>query len=226
MSEQEDLEKIMSKARKLKELYTRADIEGEKDAAEAAYKSHLKKHGLYDADINPDMNKRFIDATDGEYKDVLLNVILSVNPFTRHSYVNTGIECFLDSEDYNEVIKKYDYFSKLLRVEKELLITSFLSKHKDYFEPDDKANKKWRERRVENDAFNVKKQEKEIIQQEFNRLQAEALLNTDAAKIIIMGGDRLKIAALNQDRVQQLKDILLDAEYVRSHTRIGNYKNF
>lgn len=221
MSEEESLEKAMSKARKLKELYTRADIEGEKQAAETAYKAHLKKHGLNDSDINPEMNRRVIETKDGDYKDVLLNVILSVNPYTKHNDTQTAIECYLDNEDYNEVLKKFDYFSKMLRVERELLITAFILKHANLFEPDEKAKKKWRERRVENDAFSIKKHESEIIKQEFNRQQAESTLGIDVTTRVIESGDRLKIAALNQDRTEQMKDILLNAKYVRSHTQIG-----
>jgi hypothetical protein len=220
MIEEENLEKIMSKARKLKELSERG-IEGEKDAAISAYNAYLKKHDLNDSDINPDMNKRIIEVKDGDHKDVLLNVILSVNPYTRHSDNQTSIECYLDAEDYAEVLKKYEYFAKLLRVERELLITAFLLKHADAFEPDSQAKKKWRERRVENNAFSVKKQEAEIIRQEFNRLQSEKAMNIDVTQKIVEGGDRLKIAAFNQDRTEQLKDILLDAEYVRYRTRIG-----
>lgn len=221
MIEEENLEKIMSKARKLKELATRG-IDGEKDAAISAYNVYLKKYNINDSDINPEMNKRVIEVKDGDHKDVLLNVILSVNPFTRHNDTQTSIECYLDHEDHEEVLKKYEYFAKLLRVERELLITAFLLKHADSFEPDAQANKKWRERRVENEAFNVKKQEAQIIRQEFNRLQADKAMNIDVTSKIIHSGDRLKIAAFNQDRTEQMKEILLDGKYVRYRTQIGN----
>lgn len=217
----EDTEKIMAKARKLKERYTtNAQTGPEKEMARNIYEEYIKKHSLNDSDINPEMNKRVIEVKDGDYKDVLLNVILSVNPYTRHNDTQTSIECYLDHDDYTEVLKKYEYFSKMFRVERELLITAFLLKHANLFEPDHKAQKKWRERRVENDAFNVKKQEAQSIKQEFNRQQAEAALNIDVAAKVINSGDRFKIAAFNQDRTAQMQDILLDAEYVRAHTQI------
>jgi hypothetical protein len=220
MKEQENLEKIMSRARKLKELATRG-VEGEKESAIIAYNAFLSKHGLSDSDINPEMNRRVFVAKDAEYKDVLLNVILSVNPFAQHNDTFTAIECYLDQEDYNEVLKKYEYFSKLLRVEKELLMTAFLSKHKKFFEPDEKADKKWRERRVTNDAFNIKEQEAKIIKQEINRQKADDILGVDVTSRVLESGDRLKIAAFNQNRAGQLMDILLNAKYVRYRTQIG-----
>ena len=221
----EDLEKIMLKARKLKELFTRADIEGEKQAAEAAYKSHLKKHNLNDSDINPEMNNRVIPAKDEEYRDVLLNVILSVNPYTKHSISTSAIQCYLDNEDYNEVLKKFDYFSKMLAVEKELLITAFLSKHSRHFEPDSRAKSKWRERRVENSSKLDAEADKREITQELNRLQAEAALNIDVTQKVINSGSRIKIAAFNKSRAHQMVDLLLDAEYARHRTRIGKETN-
>lgn len=206
-------------ARKLKALAERGDA-GEKESARTKYFEYLKKHDLSDSDISPDMHKRIIEAKD-DYKDVLLNVILSVNPYTRHSDGQTYIECFLDDEDFAEVLKKFDYFKKLLTVEKELLITAFLSKHADAFEPDSHALKKWRERRVENSALTTKKHEAEIIKQEYNRLQSEVAMNIDVTQKVVQSGDRLKIAAFNKDRSEQMIDILLESEYVRHRTRIG-----
>jgi len=219
MTEQEDLEKVMSMARKLKELSERG-VDGEKEAAETKYKAYLIKHDLNDSDINPEMNKRIFVAKDSEYKDVLLNVILSINPYTRHNDTQTAIECYLDQEDYAEVVKKYEYFSKLLSVEKELLITAFLSKHKDFFEPDAQAKKKWRERRVENSALTIKEQEAKIIRQEMNRQKADTVLGVDVETKVIDSGDRLKVAAFNLDRAGRLMQILLDGKYVRYRTKI------
>lgn len=219
----ENLEKVMSMARKLKALAERG-VDGEKTSAEEKYKEYLKEHNLTDSDINPDMNKRIIEALDSDYKDVLLNVILSVNPYTKHSDNTTSIECYLDNEDYTEVLKKYEYFSKLLRVEKELLITSFLKKHSQAFEPDAKANKKWRERRVENQALTTKNEEAKIIEKEYNRIQSDKALNVDVTLKVINSDDRLVVTAFNRDRISLMQDILLDSdsEYVRNHTRIGN----
>ena len=145
-----------------------------------------------------------------------------VNPYTKHSDNTTSIECYLDNEDYTEVLKKYEYFSKLLRVEKELLITSFIRKHVSAFEPDEKAKKKWRERRVENQAFTTKNEEAKIIEKEYNRIQADKALNVDVTLKVINSDDRFVVTAFNKDRISLMQDILLDSEYVRNHTRIGN----
>lgn len=217
----ENLEKVMSMARKLKALAERGEG-GEKTSAESKYKDYLKQHNLTDSDINPEMNKRVIEALDGDYKDVLLNVILSVNPYTKHSDNTTNIECYLDNEDYTEVLKKYEYFSKLLRIEKELLITSFIKKHSPAFEPDEKSKKKWRERRVENQAFTTKNEEAKIIEKEYNRMQADKALNVDVTLRVINSDDRLVVTAFNKDRISLMQDILLDSEYVRNHTRIDS----
>lgn len=217
---EENLEKVMAIARKLKALAERGEG-GEKTSAETKYKEYLKQHNLTDSDINPEMNKRIIEVLDGDHKDVLLNVILSVNPYTKHSDNTNNIECYLDTEDYNEVLKKYEYFSKLLRIEKELLISSFIKKHQHAFEPDEKAKKKWRERRVENQALTTKNVEAKIIEKEYNRLQSDKTLNIDVTSKVINSSDRLVVTAFNLDRISLMQDILLDSEYVRSHTRIG-----
>ena len=218
---EENLEKIIAKARLLKNLAERGEP-GEKENAQGKYEEHLKRHNLNDADINPEMNKRIIEVLDADYKDVLLNVVLSVNPYTKHSDNTSYIECYLDHDDYTEVLKKYEYFSKLLRIEKELLITAFILKHSPAFEPDEKATKKWRERRVENNALTLKQTESEIIKKEYNRIQSDKALNVDVTAKIINSNDRLVITAFNQDRTEQMKELLLKSEYVRSHTRIGN----
>jgi hypothetical protein len=158
---------------------------------------------------------------DSDYQDVLLNVILSVNPFTKHSSTKNAIQCYLDHEDFTEATQKFEYFSKMLRIEKELLMTAFLSKHREAFEPDTHSKKKWRERRVENDAFEIKRQEEKIVKQEINRQKADKMLGADVTTKVMDSGDRLKIAAFNQDRAGQLMAILLESKYVRSRTKIG-----
>ena len=62
----------------------------------------------------------------------------------------------------------------------------------------------------------------EIIKKEYNRIQSDKALNVDVTAKIINSNDRLVITAFNQDRTEQMKEILLKSEYVRSHTRIGN----
>ena len=214
----ENLEKIMAMARKLKALAERGDA-GEKETAISKYLEYLKKHNLSDSDINPEMNRRLIEVADSDEKDVLLNVVLSVNPYTKHTDQKTGIECYLDKEDYDEVISKFEYFRKLLKVERELLITAFLTKHQPFFVPDEKAKKKWRERRVENDAFTVKKEEADAIKKEYNRLQAEETLGINVQAKVMESGDRLKVAAFNRNRVQEMIDILLKSDYQSSRTQ-------
>ena len=220
MVDNENLEKLLSMARKLKALAERG-VDGEKELAEEKYNEYIKKHNLHDSDINPEMNRRVFTVTDSDYQDVLLNVILSVNPFTKHSSTKNAIQCYLDHEDFTEVTQKFEYFSKMLRIEKELLMTAFLSKHKEFFEPDTHSKKKWRERRVENDAFEIKRQEEKIVKQEINRQKADKMLGADVTTKVMDSGDRLKIAAFNQDRAGQLMAILLDGRYVRSRTKIG-----
>ena len=208
-------------ARKLKALAERG-VGGEKDSATEKYLEYLKKHNLSDSDINPEMNKRIIEVKDGEEKDVLLNVVLSVNPYTKHNDCTTYLECYLDEEDYNEVINKFAYFRNLLQIEKELLITAFLAKHHQSFEPDERAKKKWRERRVENQALSIKNIEADIINEEFNRIQSDISLGVDVQAKVMASGDRLKVAAFNKSRREQMVDILLDADYqsTRSQRRI------
>jgi bisphosphoglycerate-independent phosphoglycerate mutase (AlkP superfamily) len=100
-------------------------------------------------------------------------------------------------------------------------MTAFLSKHREAFEPDTHSKKKWRERRVENDAFEIKRQEEKIVKQEINRQKADKMLGADVTTKVMDSGDRLKIAAFNQDRAGQLMAILLESKYVRSRTKIG-----
>ena len=218
MSDKDNFEKIMAMARKLKALAERGDA-GEKETATSKYLEYLKKHNLNDSDINPEMNRRFIEVGDSEEKDVLLNVILSVNPYTKHSDQKKGIECYLDNEDFDEVLSKFEYFKRLLKVEKELLITAFLTKHQQFFEPDEKAKKKWRERRVKNDALTINKSELDIIKQEYNRLQAEETLGINVQAKVMNSGDRLKVAAFNRNRTQEMIEILLNADYQSTRTQ-------
>jgi len=216
----ENLEKILSRARKLKELANRG-VDGEKETAIATYNAYLKKYNLQDSDINTEMNKRVIPAKDRDYIDLLLNVILSVNPYAKHTDLNNSIECYLDNEDYTEVLQKYEYFSKMLQVEKELLISAFLLKHQDFFQPDEHSKTKWRERRVENDAFKIKDQETEIIREELKKMQTQK----NVADSVIQSGDRLKIAAFNINRTEEMMKILLNSKYIRSNKRINGKKN-
>jgi len=138
-------EKAKAKARLLKALADRG-VGGEKTSAENKLKEHLKKHNLTLGDIDSSFNDRCFKVKSFDDKTVLMNVILSVNPFTRIDDMKTSIVANLDNEDYQEVIRKFTYFSKLFRADKGVFIMAFFKKHEEFFQPDEFTRKKWREK--------------------------------------------------------------------------------
>ncbi len=221
-------EEILEKGRKIKR-YLKNDSEGERNAAKRKYEEFLKKHNLQDSDVDPEANTRKIYAKHDDEVDLLLNIILSVNPFTKHSTDKKEITCELDNEDYIEVLEKYEYFGKLFRVEKELLIVAFSSKHKKFMTPDDDAKIKWRSHKKENEAIKNFKDEMVEVKEEWLNQQADVkkgrISESTLAENVMNSNDRVKIMAFNANRSVMLQSILLDARYIKNKRTISSKKH-
>lgn len=219
-------EKELEHGRKLLRLARRATIKGEKDAAEMMLEKFLKKHKLNLGDVDPDANNRILKALKPDELDLLLTIVVSVNPYTRYvSDLKTlEVKCDLDDEDYKEVLKKYDYFVKMWRVEKELLITAFHTKHKQYFQPDQYAQKKWRARNTENESISKFKTETTQANEEWLKMQRDFTTGKVSEKAltkdVVNSQDRIKIMAFNTSRSYHLEQILLPADYLKNSKTI------
>lgn len=111
-------EKDLEKGRLIYNLAKKATIPGEKKSAEIQLEKFCKKHGITEDDLNPAANNRVLKAEHQDEVDLLLTIILSLNPYTRYKTVGLEVSCELDQEDYLELQSKYQYFVKLWRVEK------------------------------------------------------------------------------------------------------------
>lgn len=209
-------EKKLSKARKLKKL-AEGGIDGEKTSARSAYDAYIAKHGIKDSDVSPELNQRVLTAGAEDEKDLLLTIILSVNPYARYKQDKLTVSCDLDSDDFAEVTEKYDYFSKLWRIEKEMLVAAFFSKHKKYMMPNGYALHKWRDRKVENQAIQDHKSEMDQVNEEYFKIQSD-LANKkktigDVLNNVIESNDRVKTMAFNANRAKSVEGYLLESNY-------------
>lgn len=200
----EDKEKLKSKARKLKALANRGEG-GEKETSQRMYDEFIKKHSLDESEIDPSLNNRKFRVKNYDDSLILTNVILSVNPFTKITQHELRTDCNLDWEDYNEVKKKFAYFVKLYRIEKELLNMAFFSKHSKFFQPDEDVQKKWRESKAENN--DLKKA----------RENAEKLNSNKDSKSV---SKEDQIMLMNLKRMGLIQEHLLDAEYIKTKKTI------
>lgn len=209
-------EELLSHARKLKEHATRG-VPNERDVAKDKYESFLKKHSLLDAEVDPELTMREFTAKEENEKDLLLTVILSVNPYARYTQDIFTIKCDLDDEDFSLVNKKYQAFLKIWRVEKELLVTAFYAKHNKYFQPNPNAHKKWNAKNTKNDSIQKNKDELNQVAEEWQKMKSDFIhgkvTEKTLARDVIESQDRVKIQAFNTNRAQLLEAILLTANF-------------
>jgi hypothetical protein len=205
-------EKAKAKARLLKALADRG-IGGEKTSAENKLKEHLAKHKLTLGDIDSTFNDRYFKVRSQDDKTVLMNVILSVNPFTRVDDMKTSVVANLDEEDYQEVIRKFTHFAKLFRADKSVFTMAFFKKHEEFFQPDEFTRKKWREKYNINEGLSSQQVEVDKLNEIVLSAKSKDDLNDEHFKLL----KRL-------ERMTKMMDGLQDANYFRIGKTIGEKK--
>lgn len=135
-----NIEKQKRKAKLLKALADRGEG-GEKVNAKIKLDEHLLKYNLTLDDITAS-NKRKFTVRSEDDNMIVMNSILSVNPFVRTSTSLNLIEVELDDEDFLEVKNKIKHFIKLYKIGKEIYTMAFMSKHSKYFQPDEHTQNK------------------------------------------------------------------------------------
>lgn len=210
-------DKVLSMARKLKAMAERGEG-GEKRNAILKYAAHLKKHGLEDYQIDPSNHVRKFQISDPDSQIILFNIILSVNPYSTYYVAKNNIVVVeLDDEDFKEVSEKSDYFIRLFKVEKELLYMAFAKKHNYYFKPDARASKKWREKYAESSDL---KDAQENMAKAASLYESKMAAAPQTASAAISLKDEVSIQAFNGNRVNEMAEILLEANYKKVNRTI------
>jgi len=202
-------EKAKAKARLLKALADRGEG-GEKTSAENKLQEHLKKHKLTLGDIDSSFNDRCFKIRTQDDKMVLMNVILSINPFTRIDDDKINIVANLDDEDYQEVIRKFNHFSKLFRADKNVFTMSFFKKHEEFFQPDEFTRKKWREKYNINEGLSSQQVEVDKLNDIVLSAKSKEDLNEEHFKLL-----------KKLERMTKMMECLQDTEYFRIGKTIG-----
>ena len=198
--------------------------ERERKVGQLQLDKFCQKHGITEDDLNPAVNTRIIKSEHQDEVDLLLTIILSLNPYTRYKITGLEVSCDLDPEDYAELLSKYNYFVKLWRVEKELLYRAFFSKHTRFFQADAQAHSKWRKNTVKNE--NIDHFAGEIAEANAVFLKMQSDFNTGRvsekklAEDVINSQDRIKIMAFNTNRAYHLEELLLKANYIKNSKTI------
>jgi len=201
-------EKHIVKARKLLELSKRG-VGGEKTNSQNKFKEHMEKYGLEMGEIDASSNTRKFRVKSLDDLIIITNVILSVNPFTQTIQLKDAIKVDLDNEDYFEVIEKFKYFSKLHKIEKQLLMDSFFHKHKDFFQPDERTRTKWRDKHQVNKDLQKAQLRVDKMENKLSKADQDKMSKELEAHIIKM------------KRMEGVSRFLLNAEYARKHQTIG-----
>lgn len=218
--ETNNIEKLKSKAKKLKALADRGEG-GEKETSKRMYDAFIKKHNIDDVSINPSANKRRFRVKNYDDSLILTNVILSINPFTKLIQNELSLECELDLEDFNETKQKFGHFVKLYRIDKELLNMAFFSKHQKFFTPDEDVKKKWRESNTENEELRKAREKASKMDIEANKNPKEEP-KTQAELDKIKKDSQIQL--LNLSRMTKLQDILLEGRYVKNNKSLEEKK--
>lgn len=190
-----------------------------------------RKYGCKEEDLNPDHNKRTIRPERVDELDLLLTILMSVNPYTKYTVdqKTLDVKCELDNEDYQEVLNKYAYFVKLYRVEKELLKTAFHSKHANYFTANSYARSKWRKSTTENDSIKTAQDDKAAASAAWQKMKQDVMYGKisekELAKNVVDSQDHIQMMAFNAKRAERLEQILLQAEYMNKHKTIQDGKH-
>ncbi len=207
----EQIEKHKAKARRLLELAKRG-VGGEQENAQRMLDELLAKHGISIDEIDADNNIRTFKIKNPDDGLLLTNIILSVNPYCKLILLQSYVKCTLDAEDHKEVIAKFRYFINLWRIEKDLLVLSFFTKHQAHFKPDEYAYEKFRDAKKEkNSAF----EQAEKGEQKLNSNLSSALNNEQPKEFTQGQMNKQKQDMLNLNRMQRILPLMLDATYTR-----------
>ena len=221
--EDEKREKIKAKARRLNELAKRG-IGGEKTNAQRMLDDLLRKHGMQSSDIDSSLNSRVFTVDNDDDKTILMTTILSINPYTKLVCDKKFVTAELDEQDYFDVKDKYAYFSKLFRVEKELLVMAFFEKNKLYFAPTEQAHSKFRDgQKKPNEAFEKVKMNAENIRKNAEH-QFKANPLNDIFSISDEEAEIQRIQQLNLARLQYMTKVMFKAEYVKGKSNKNGKK--
>ncbi len=208
METDNNIEKHKAKARLLNNL-AKKGVGGEKTNAEVKLRAHLAKHNLTIEDIDDSVNNRRFKVKNEDDKMIFANVILSVNPFCKITYLDKVLDVNLDAEDFEEVKNKLKHFVKLWREEKEILTMAFFHKHKEHFQPDEWARKKWREKHSINEDL-LKAQ-----------MKAEKIDTKLSSKEVDEYNKSLALQHEKLYRMTEMAGKLKDSDYNRKHKTIG-----
>ena len=213
-------EKLKAKARKLNGLAKRG-VGGEMDNAKRMLEDFLIKHKIDICEIDDSVNNRSFSVLNEDDSTILLTIILSVNPFTKPVANNKFVSAKLDSEDYLEVKNKFKYFSKLFRVEKELLKMAFFNKHADFFTADEYSKTKFRDgdKTMNEDLVKVQKDSDKM------KNQAEKEFKTQAPSTNFSSEEKdLEIQMIqrrNLTRLERMRQLMLNAMYMKANRTVG-----
>ncbi len=190
------------------------------ERARLMYLAYIQRHGINDADVNVNGNKRLLAFRNDDEFFVLTNVIMAVDPYAKYTKETGGLVVDLDNDDYKEVGERYRYFVKVWRVERELLVRAFAQKHKKYFTPSDYEFAK---------ADRVNKSLNKSLNHDYTassdhqkRLQeAESRFNSQFKNLESINSlDIVEVEIFNRDRVYEMMRILLDSDYKSDVTKI------
>ncbi len=201
-------QEIYSKARKLLAL-SKQGIDGEKTAAKVKLDEHILKHGLNIEDIDDSFNIRTFETMfDEDEVAVIMTVIFSVKQNAKPQKLGLRVTCELDKEDYEEVTHKSNHFIHLWRIEKDMLIMAFYSRHRVPFEPDDYARNKHSKSNIKvNDAVNIAAQEAQKL---------NGIMHSDDSKL----SDLERIQKMNRQRLQNgFLERMLESKYISKQNR-------
>lgn len=195
-------------ARKLYEL-AKKGVGGEKDNARKMFDEHIKKHKIHISEIDTSKNIRKFRVKSDDDRMILANVILSVNPFTEIIKLASGLNVELDEEDFSEVKEKFKYFSRLYKIEKQMLTDAFFYKHKDYFQPDEYTRNKWREKRTINEDLQQAQIKVDKIENKLSKADEDKL------------NKQMQEHVKKMRRMEAMSRTLLNAEYARRDKAIS-----
>lgn len=237
----ENFDLIKKKAKKLKALADRG-IKGEKETAQAFLEEFMKKHKLTDEDVDDNAFIRLFKRKGLDYDTIVTHSIMSVNPFCKLDFdeEKKNYKVTLDDVDYNEVEYKtnffYDLFYKELDrlfdtfkedtmffqkksddFEKELFFTAFITKHREYFQPDRDAFVKHQPKQKpmsKKEAQAMRKAEQEAEKAFKERQKEEEKKNKDKKK------DKSEqpptpIDYSDMNRIYAIIELMGDANYVK-----------
>lgn len=217
-------ELLRAKARKLYELSLRG-IGGEKTNAENKLREFLEKHNLTLDEIDSSINNRLFKVKDEDSKTILINVILSVNPYCKVNSDKKHISANLDTEDFIEVKEKYKYFSKLFSIEKTLLMMAFFSKHEEFFKPDEFALNKFRDssRNENQDLANAREKAQDLQKQAEEQFKQEAPPKDFSNEQKNMSLERIQ--RNNLARLHNMVALMLTAKYKKANVTLNAPSN-